>query len=384
MTYAIEGPEDISFDGLRALAAPANPCISAAVRISDPPQGRTRLKNLVRDIEKLLKDTSNDSSTIDALLEPVRSMTQSLEEKGVWSSHFVLYRSSDILRCFAVPELAREFVSVEDHFQIRPLLAILSRHQRFYLLGLSQKHVRLFRCTHLTAQEVQLNGLAPQNLEVWLHNRIPDHVLDNRAAAGPSVGSMKGVVFGTSRDRERKDEYLAHFFKEVDKGLHKLLRGETAPLLPAGVEYEVALYRTVNTYPGLMEQALHASSDGLSSAELHQRALNVMRRAFSAPLAKVMGEFEEFRDRKRVSFDVKEILTAADEGRISAFLFREDAEYLGICNPGEDADAGNHPRREEDLLNLAALQTLSQKGLAFSLKGEEMPARQDAAATLRF
>jgi hypothetical protein len=51
-----------------------------------------------------------------------------------------------------------------------------------------------------------------------MNSRIPDHVLDNWSAGGPSVGKMKRVVFGTNSDRERHQGYLIHFFQEVDKG----------------------------------------------------------------------------------------------------------------------------------------------------------------------
>src|SRR5580704_11922114 len=99
-------------------------------------------------------------------------------------------------------------------------------------------------------------------MRLWMNMRVPDHVLDHRSSAGPSVGSMKGVLFGTSSDRDREDEYLSHFFKEVDKGMHTILRNDTAPLVLMGVENEVAIYRRVSTYPRLLEKAIHGSADG--------------------------------------------------------------------------------------------------------------------------
>ena len=59
-----------------------------------------------------------------------------------------------------------------------------------------------------------------------MSSRIPDHVLDNWSAGGPSVGRMKGVVFGTSSDRERHEEYLRHFFKDASP-FKRLERMET-------------------------------------------------------------------------------------------------------------------------------------------------------------
>ena len=39
------------------------------------------------------------------------------------------------------------------------------------------------------------------------------------------------------------------FFKEIDKGVHHILLDETAPLILAGVQEGVAVYRPVNSYP---------------------------------------------------------------------------------------------------------------------------------------
>ena len=102
-------------------------------------------------------------------------------------------------------------------FQIRPLLSLVSREQKFYVRALSQEHTRLVMYTYKGRQELQLPRLAPHSLRAWMNTRAPDHILDNRSAGGPSVGKMKGVLFGTNTDRERHEEYLKHFFKEVDK-----------------------------------------------------------------------------------------------------------------------------------------------------------------------
>ena len=114
-----------------------------------------------------------------------------------------------------------------------------------------------------------------QNLRVWLATRKPDHVLEQPLPRpGPSVGSMRGVSFGTNTDREREDEYLAHFFKEFDKAINTLLRGDTAPLLLAGTEDEIAIYRRVSTTATCSTSIVHGSPDGFSDRELHRRAMD--------------------------------------------------------------------------------------------------------------
>lgn len=171
-------------------------------------------------------------------------------------------------------------------------------------------------------------------------------------------------MFGTTTDREKHDEYLAHFFKEIDRGLHKVLGADTAPLLLCGVEYETALYRKTNTYHHLMEHDLHGSPDGMSLQQLHERSLEIVQTGFCAPLDKVMREFGSYRNGNRVLTDLHAIVASAAKGRVSHLLLRE----------------GPEDRKR----NLAALQTLLHGGEAYTLKDNEMPDHAGIAAVIRY
>jgi hypothetical protein len=196
---------------------------------------------------------------------------------------------------------------------------------------------------------------------------------------------MEGVTFRTSTDRERRDEYLGHFFKEIDKGVHRLLRDDTAPLILAGVEYEIAGYRRVNTHSRLLEKAIHGSPDTMTARELHQYAMEIVMHSFSEPLQKALAHFEKLRDSPRVSLKWNAILTAAFEGRIADLLFSTDVEQRGVWNESlHEIQAQTDDGFEEDLVNVAALQTVLHRGQAFALRAQEMPEKADAVAVLRF
>jgi hypothetical protein len=293
-----------------------------------------------------------------------------------------VFRSPDVFRYFLLHGRAQEMQVVQERFQVRPLLSALTREQRFHLLGLSRRHIRLFHCTQNRIEEASIHRVVPQNLRVWLNARQPDHMLANRAHAGPSVGSMKGVAFSTNTDREREDEYLAHFFKEVDKGINSLLRGDRAPLLLAGVEDEVTIYRRVSTHPRLLDKCVHGSPDDLSDGELHHRAMNVVMELRSGLLQNALADFEKQQDRGRVSIDPLEVIKSAWEGRVADLFMSETAEVTGKWNDeAHEVESGSFG---EDLLNTAALETVLHGGQAFTLEGKDMPGPHHVVAVLRF
>ncbi len=386
MTSQATGASSIvSWVDLRSLALSQGPCITIALAVPNPAQIHPQINNAVHEVERRLSGTDIDADTARMLAEPIHELAATIETEGDWGLAMLIFRSPEVFRYVRLRELAKEFVTVGNRFQIRPLLGLLSREQRFHLLALSQKHVRLFDCTQNNAEEMQLPVKMPRSLELWLNNRIPDHVLDNRSSGGPAEGSMKGVLFGTNTDREKHGEYLAHFFKEVDKGVHTVLLNTTVPLVLAADEPEIAIYRRVNTYPRLTEQAVHGSPDGLTVRELHRRALEVVRQTFSAPLIKARTELENYRGTHLVSFNLAQILRRAHEGRVSYLLLRQDAEQWGAWDEEtQQLQMGGDRSREEDLLNLAAIATLLHHGQVFGLEASEMPNGVDAAAVLRF
>jgi hypothetical protein len=363
-------PRDVvTFSDVKQLAAANGPCLTIVTPISNPAELTTRLKNMVRGAQRKLADRGAGSDTAASLLEPIDEVAAAVEAKRIWANSLVLFRSPEVFTYYLFYERWKESLTVAERFQIRPLLSALTREQRFHLLALSRRRIRLFHCTQHSMDEASLEGAAPHDMRLWMNIRVPDHVLDNRSAGGPSVGSMKGVMFGTSSDREREDEYLSHFFKEVDKGVHSILRNDTAPLVLMGVENEVAIYRRVNTYLRLLEKAIHGSPDGLAPQVLHTRAREIMTQSFSEPLQKAVAEFQKQRDKGRVSFDVADIARAAHEGRVSDLLISEDTA---------NADG------DEDCLNAAALDTVLYGGRAFVLSAQEMPEKAGAVAVLRY
>lgn len=374
--------DTVAFSDVKLLAGASGPCVTIAVHIPTPFELSTRLTKAVRSVERMLKDREIDSSSIGSLLEPIREVATSAESAGIWSNALILFRSPDVFRYFLLYQRPAEVENVEERFQIGPLLSAIAREQRFHLLGLNRQHIRLLHCTQHRAEEASLEGVVPQDMRVWLNNRQPDHVLDNRAAAGPSVGSMRGVSFGTSTDREREEEYITHFYKEVDKGVKTLLRDATGSLLLAGVEYEVAIYRRVTTYPRVLGKAVNGSPDGFPYRELHKRAMEVVMQSHSEPLQKALTDFEKHRETSRVSSDAYEVIKAAWQGRVADLFLREGAEIRGAWNEEtQEVDTGQ-PR--EDLLNAAALQTVLHGGRAFVLEGKDMPIETEVAAVLRF
>lgn len=380
---------ELSMIEIKSLAAASGPCISILLPIGQNggpgAQNNTRVKNAIKAAARLLDEKKRDAALAEQLMAPLQNWAREARDWSGDQKGIAIFRSPDLFEIFHTPLELPETVTVADHFAIAPLLPLLNADQTFYLLALSQKHIRLLRCTANRSEEVPLPDTIPTTLWEDKQTDQPDHDQDNRGAAGPSVGGMKGVVSTTNTDREDRDEYLLHFYKHVSKGVAELLKNETAPLVVAGVDYEIALFRRENSYPHLAEQGVHGAADGLKGGELHKRALEAVQPHFEAPLKQVIERFEK-QGVDRGSSTVKEIVKGAFDGRVSELILAEGAHYMGNFDEATHSVRGHKQPLpgDEDLLNAAAVQTILHSGQVFVVPPSKVPHGAPAIALFRY
>jgi hypothetical protein len=366
---------------LRELAAAKPPCITVAVQTGG--NARARLENAIRQIEREV--TARDPAIPKSVFAPFHDSLAAIAELRPTGS-LVILSSPDFHRKFETEAPVQEVVLVEDEFHLRSLLPLLNRKTEFYILALSQNHPRILHCTESESGEVAFTPDVPKDYLQSRETRQPDHTLDNRSSAGPSVGSMKGVLSGSSSDADNKDEYHLNYYKMIERGVKHLL-GETGiPLVVVAVEHELALYRSVNTYPATVEPGVHGAPDGLKGGEMHKRALELIQSQPTAPVKKELEHFEKFAGTGHASSHAQEIVKAAYEGRISHLFLQESAEYRGNFDEMRQKvkrhDDGVAPMR--DLLNEAVVQTLRHGGDALVLPAKDMPNGAPICAIFRY
>jgi hypothetical protein len=158
------------------------------------------------------------------------------------------------------------------------------------------------------------------------------------------------------------------------------------PLIPVGVEHEIALYRRVNTYKNLIEPGVHGAPDGLDTAELHRRALEMLQEATEQPGREVPADFDKRVGTGHASVSIQEIVPAAYEGRVSKIFLQENSEYPGIYdNVRQRVKHTTDPLDSPvDLIEAAAYQTILQGGEAKLLPGAAMPNGVPVCALFRY
>jgi hypothetical protein len=320
------------------------------------------------------------------LLQPARDL---LEHEAFWETAregLALFASPSRFRAYTVSTPLREFLEVGDHFYLKPLLPILRSDGQFYLLGLSQDRVVLLEGTRESLKEVAVPDL-PKDLPSALHLESfpPERQLEFRSQS-PKAGRRVGMFHGHSEEAEDISRFLLDYFHSVDRPVSAFLRGRRAPLLLAAVDYLHPLYAEVNTYPYLLRRGVTGNPDVFNVEDLHRRAWAVVEATLDLDLDRALTEYADQAGGPRSSEELSTILVGASFGRIGRLFVAEDLEVWGRFDE-QTLEVRVHETREEgdvDLLDWAAIRTVSTGGSAYVLPRQRVPGGGPMAALFRF
>jgi hypothetical protein len=259
------------------------------------------------------------------------------------------------------------------------LLPLLSNDGRFYVLAISQDHLRLLEGTRDHVSEIELANV-PESLSEALQY---DEFTGLMRTAGGGGGS---AIHGGGSPEAKLD--ILRYFQIVDRGLRDLLADQKTLLVLAGVDYLLPLYRQANTYNYLIEEAKTGNPETLSAKELHQRAWQIVKPYFEQEETEYQSLYAELAGRadERATPNIKQIVQSAHEGRIAALFVARGVPLWGVYR-AHSHNVHVHPTHQpgdQDLLDVAAAQTFANGGTVYVIDPQRVPGGGPAAAILRY
>lgn len=355
------------------LAVEEAPCITITLP-ADPAQAQAApilLKNLHREAARQLEARGLKPQEAARLLEPVEKL---IADPLYWreqSGGLAIFLAGGFFQTFHVPIALEERVAVRDRFIFSPIIPLMAGDGRFHVLTLSRKQVRLLEGSRAGLAERLVEGLPPGPGE-----------------AAEKEGRQRGSsvnAFGSAPEEDDRTP-LERFFREVDKVLQPILRPDCDPLVLAGVDSILPVYRAVNTYPRLVEGGVIGSPEPIRPAELHPKAWGLVKPIFEQEQREAVGQYEQLSHTERASNDAHKIVPAAFYGRVERLLLARGVRQPGHFDAGTGKVVVHKTDRpdSEDLLDLAAIQTLMHDGKVYPLPVSSIPDGSPLAAVFRY
>ena len=349
---------------------------------------RIRFKNLLRQAENTARERAPKSKALVARLAEAERLL--LRNDYFWSHQsqgLAVFIAPEVFLFYRLPVHLEEAFSVANRFAVKPLIPMFMADGRFYILALSQARIRLFDCSRHHVMEVELvdvpDGISESLQYDDKQSQLQFHTRTAGGGARPAVFHGHGVGID-----DRKDEIL-RYFQDVNRGLADILADPQVPLVLAGVDYLIPIFREASSYGWLMPQAVIGNPDALRGEELHEKALPIVRPELERSLREAAHRYRELAGRgaTTVAAGVRNVVPAAAYGRVETLFVALDERRPGTFDRRNNQVTilGDADPRAEDLLDLAAVETLKNSGRVYAVKKGEMPEENaPAAAILRY
>ena len=363
-----------------------SPSISLIIPTYETGVSRTeapiRLKNLVSTVEKELIAEGNRATTVKDFLQPIRDFGR---DHG-WTHQgesLAIFRSEGTFKTFELPRRFDEQAVIDRRFFVRPLIPLLD-DQAFYILVLDQSNVRLLKGNRNGATEVSVPDL-PHTKNQAVHVGHQEKQMQAHTA-GPSGRHGSMIADGGYNYQDGEKEVLKHFCEAINRALTPVVNHGSTPLILAGVDYLTNLYREVSPYKHIDPKALHGSHKTESDRDLAHEASAIINGDNAGALARENAKFEELLGTGLGSTQLDEILVAAENGRVETLFLRDGVLTWGKFDQENQTSHHSAERGlgDEELLNLAAIQTMKHGGMVHECPPEEMSNGHAAAASFRF
>ena len=347
-------------------------------------QDPIRFKNLLREVEDRLVAKGLRSPEAREMLEAPRRL---LKDTAFWqrqSDGLAVFFTKRQIDFFRLPYPFDELVVISRRFHVKPLLPFLTSDGRFYILALSQNGVRLLEGTRDAVDEIDLET-APQSLSEAFLAEPSEKQLQFHTGTPSGTGMRRAMFFGHDATKEEKNR-IVRWFGMVDKELSKLLEGGKSPLVLAGVEHLLSLYREANTSPHLLDRGILGSPEELRPEELHRQAWTLVQPVFIQSREKAFADYLQLAGTGHTADRIDEVVPAAIQGRVEVLFvalgvqvwgrFDSNAYTVQVHEAPEPGD--------EDLLDLAAIHAWLNRGVVYAVAPEDVPGGNHLAAVYRY
>ncbi|MGE7775546.1 hypothetical protein ACQKLP_12530 [Chitinophaga sp. NPDC101104] len=347
-------------------------------------QDSIALKHLVRQAELALLSNGAPRNELGPLMECARIL---VHDQVFWRNQregLAIFLAPGNCHFIRLPFPVKQEFYINHTFYLSPLLPLLTAGERFYLLALSKHRATLYEADAWSMQEVEVPGM-PRGVEDVVHfEEKDDQKLFRTSSSGAGGGAnYHGIGAGKPDDKANISMYL----DEVDETLWKeLLHTSNLPLLLAGVEYLLPIFRQRTKYRYLADAQLTGNMEHMGVNSLFQNARTAMEPLFCEKRDKAIARFNNNTGGNLASKDPAEIIPACFYARAELLLVTEGAKLWGkfVKETNQLELHGQEQEGDECLVNAAVMQALLNGAEVHYVPANKMPCKTEMVAVFRY
>lgn len=338
---------------------------------SDGEAERIALKNATSEAIRQLTDAGTPSSDVAALTEELEGLIDDPEFWREQARTLAVLATPSTVRTFRLATtLAGELVDVADRFMVSPLLRAVAFPQAALVLALAQGSVRLLEI---------VADAEPFEIDV---SDLPDSTAD---AVGKVPGADRSAAPSRLTGAEGRKVVVTQFARRVDNAIRPTVTAAGLPLILVATSPTDQIFRAVCSYPGLADESVQESPEGMSSTEIAAAARGVLDEVHAAGLRDVLATYEQRVGQGRAETDLATLARAATYGMVDTLLVDLDGFVPGtIDDDGVLTYAEADDARTYDVTDELARRTWLAGGAVMPVRDDQLPGDTPAAGLLRW
>ncbi|GHA64913.1 baeRF3 domain-containing protein [Pontibacter akesuensis] len=329
----------------------------------------TLFKNQIRKAKELLTAHDVPQAEIESYIKPAEEL---LHDNNFWrhqSDGLVVFITKGFSVHYNLPVTMPTEVYVLNQFYFTPILPILSQNGRFFVLHLFREQVTFYEATIDTIKEINISSMIPESIEEALQPETRGKDQDFQHSRTTINGSYINTAQAGTTKGDQEHGRVREFLQGVSNGLQEILHDAHEPLVLAGVDHYCAIYRAHSKYKNIVPQNINVNENSgvADSRELHEKALAVMKPIMEQSEKEAMERYNNVAGTGVTSEDVATVAAESMHGRIDTLFIKPGSPVWGTYdNVNATAEVHDNYRRGDfDLINLAAVKTISQGGRVF-------------------
>lgn len=333
---------------------------------------QVNLKYCIKQVNEALEKHQIEADKINDYLKPVEALLADVELWRNPSDGLAIFLDKKGMRHYTFPISFETKTIVSDYFFLLPLLPLYNETEDYYLLELSQDYIKLFEANKFGYKDIHIEDFAPDILEKAVGFDFKPKMLEFRTGQTGQNGA-KFHGHGAGKD-DLKDE-LFRFFREIDKGINKVISNKKAPLIIACSLPLLSIYKKANTYPNLMENHITGDTEFKNKTELYFQSLKIVKPFLEKTKEEKIQLFNNLYHTPKASSQISEIVPAAVNGKIDSLFIQYGADEFGVFDKKSNQIMFDKKSslNYNSLTNLSAMNTFLQGGKVFILDKNEMP-----------
>ena len=349
-------------------------------------QNPTRFKNLLKQAREELDARGVDRERAEQLLAPVEDYGRDPE---VWKRQdlgLAVFSSPEVFRVIQVPFEVGEFAVVGPRFHLKPIIRLMLSDSDFYVLKLGLGGSTLYHGNRYGIRPVEVAGM-PDGMEDALRYDDFDTPHKTGQRMPRQHGDQTTTMHGHATAEEKLNRDIDRYLRRLERAVSEYLDGSHEPLVLAGTDYLLPVYRSHNRYRALADEDVAVNPNSLDEGSLREAAWQRIEPRYRNRYREVAEQFNSFRGHGRTAEGVAELVPAAVQGRVQTMFVRTDTPVWGTMSD-DQTTVDTHETRQPgdvDLVDLAATEALMRDAEVLPEPDEDaLPAETTVAAILRY